>query len=344
MTPDIHQRLQQYYRDHLETKHDVKISNLTNITSGWESDVYAFSLEHGQRSSRATEELVLRLYSGEGASGKSAHEFRSLKRLYEVGFPVPQVHVLETDPSPFGTPFIVMEKINGPTMWSKLESTDETTKAKLITQFCELFVRLHQLDWRPFVEETEQSKYQNPYAFVDEWYGTAQSHLGQYPDSGFGSVVDWLEKRRELLPCRTPSAAHNDFHPNNVLLRDGVSPIVIDWTGFSVSDARFDLAWTLVLADAYMGSESRDAILQEYERFSGEKADALDCFIAFACVRRLFDVAISLLHGAEKRGMRAEAVSAIKKNRAAHERVHQLLREITGLRVKEVDELLSSLE
>jgi len=337
VTPDIHQRLQQYYRDHLETKHDVKISNLTNITSGWESDVYAFSLEHGQRSSRVTEKLVLRLYSGESASNKSEHEFHSLKRLHEVGYPVPQVHVLESNLSPLGKPFIIMEKIDGPTMWMKLGSADETTKVKLINQFCELFIRLHQLDWHLFVEEAEQSKYQNPYAFVDEWFGVAQNFLEQYPDSGFRSVVTWLEERREMLPCRTPSPTHNDFHSNNVLLRNGISPIVIDWTGFSVSDARFDLAWTLMLADAYLGSIWRETILGEYEYILGEKVAALDYFIVFACARRLFDVSISLLHGAEKMGMRAEAVAAMRQDKKTHERVHQLLAERTGLRIEWVE-------
>ncbi len=32
MTPNVHQQLQQYYKDNASTKHDVKIQNLENIT------------------------------------------------------------------------------------------------------------------------------------------------------------------------------------------------------------------------------------------------------------------------------------------------------------------------
>lgn len=343
MKNQIARCLQAYCEDEFQSKHDVRICNLENIATGWESEIYAFSLEHGQASKRVHEELVLRLYSGAGALDKSAHEFRSIKRLHEVGYPVPQVYVLEREQSPFGMPFIVMEKIDGRVMWAQLDAANETVGAELIAQFCKLFARLHQLDWRLFVEEAEQPKFHDPYTFVDEWFGIAQHFLGQFPDSGFRAIVEWLENRRALVPCQKPAPTHNDFHPGNVLVQNDDSPVVIDWTGFRISDARFDLAWTLILTDAYMGPVWRDHILREYEHISGEKADAVDCFIVFACVRRLFDVTVSLLQGAEMMGMRADAVAAMRKDKAAHERVYRLLMERTGLRIRKVDEMLLSL-
>ncbi|CAG0956570.1 hypothetical protein ANRL3_00589 [Anaerolineae bacterium] len=336
-------RLQDYCQDRFQCKDDVRIYNLENITAGWESEVYAFSLEHGQPSNRVRDELILRLYSGEGAGDKCAHEFLSLQRLHQVGYPVPQVHVLEHESSPFGKPFIIMERINGQVMWAQLDTANETVRAELIASFCKLFARLHQLDWRLFVEKAEQLRFYDPYACVDEWFGTARNFLEQHPDSGFRAVVEWLEDRRALVPCQKPSPTHNDFHPNNVLVQNDNSSVVIDWTGFQISDARFDLAWTLVLADAYMGSTWREIILREYEHFSGESVGALDCFIMFACVRRLFDVTASLLYGAEKMGLRADAVTSIRKNKVAHERVYRLLLERTDLRIREVDEMLLSL-
>ncbi|CAG0946978.1 hypothetical protein ANRL1_03510 [Anaerolineae bacterium] len=339
----IARRLQAYCNEKFQGKHEVRVLNLENITTGWESEVYAFVLEHGQPSNRVREELILRLYSGEGAGEKSAREFRSIKRLYEVGYPVPQVYVMEHEQSPFGKPFILMEKIDGRVMWAQLDAANETVRAELITQFCKLFARLHQLDWHFFVEAAEQPRFHDPYTFGDEWFGIAHHFLEQFPDSGFRAVVEWLENRRALVPCYKPAPTHNDFHPGNVLVQPNDSPVVIDWTGFRISDARFDLAWTLVLADAYMGSEWRENILREYEHLSGEQVDALDCFIVFACVRRLFDVTTSILHGTEKMGMRADAIVAMKKSKTAHERVYQMLIERTGLRIKEVDEMLLSL-
>jgi aminoglycoside phosphotransferase (APT) family kinase protein len=333
-------RLQAYCEAKLQSKYDVKISNLEKIAAGWESEIYAFALEHGRPSRRIREELVLRLYSGEGAGVKSAHEFQSIKRLREVGYPVPQVTLLEREQSPFGKPFVIMEKIEGQVMWAQMDTANETVRAEWVAQFCELFVRLHRLDWRLFVEEAEQSRFQDPYAFVDDWLRASHQFISQFPDSGFRVVVEWLENQRARVPCQKPAPTHNDFHPGNVLVQHDRSPIVIDWTGFRISDARFDLAWTLVLAEAYMGPMWRETILREYEAFSGETVDAIDCFIVFACVRRLFDVAVSLLQGAEKMGMRAEAVVAMREDVAPHEHVYRLLVERTGLRIKEVDEIL----
>ncbi len=336
--------LQAYYQNKFQSKRSCKIRNLENMTTGWESEIYTFTLEHGQASTRVREDLVLRLYTGMGAGDKSEHEYHALNKLHKVGYTVPKVYLWEREGSPFGKPFIIIEKIAGQAMWSKLDSSDELEKAALVERFCELFARLHHLDWRLFVDEAEFTRFQGSYVFIDEWLGIAQYYLEQFPGSGFPPAVGWLAERRERFACRRPSPVHNDFHPGNVLLRDGISPVVIDWTGFGVSDARFDLAWTLVLVDSYMGSTGRDTILRLYENYWGEKIVELDCFIVFACLRRLFDITTSLLHGPERLGMRPEAATAMKRDIRPTARVYQLLMERTGLRIKEVDELLSSPE
>ena len=314
------------------------------MTTGWESEIYAFTLEHGQASNRVRENLVLRLYSGEDAAEKAAHEFRAIQRLHDSGYPVPQVYVLEREPAALGQPFILMEKIEGQVMGAQLNAASEAVQAEMISKLCELLAQLHQLDWQPFADEADRIRFQNPYAFIDEWLGRTQHFLEQFPDSGFRSVVDWLENHRALVPCQTPVPTHNDFHPGNVLLQIDGSPSVIDWTGFRVSDARFDLGWSLLLADAYLGSAWRATILREYEFFSSAQVEAIDYFIVFACVRRLIDVTTSLLHGAEEMGMRADAVAAMRQDKPAHERVYRLLLDRTGLRIKAVDEMLAALD
>jgi len=91
----------------------MQISSLTQITGGWENEVYSFTLEDEEAAGRKCEDLILRIYPGNDAPQKSAREFNAMKQLYEVGFPVPEVLLLELDNSPFGKPFVIMEKIDG---------------------------------------------------------------------------------------------------------------------------------------------------------------------------------------------------------------------------------------
>ena len=140
---------------------------------------------------------------------------------------------------------------------------------------------------------------------------------------------------------RRPSPIHMDFHPGNVLLRDDGSAVVIDWTGFDISDSRFDLAWTLLLVSTHEDEEWRDLVLQEYERQAGIRVEQRAYFDVAACARRLFSVVLSLSEGPEKLGMRAGAVTMMKQQMGSIKRVHGLLQERAGIRVPEVDRLLA---
>jgi len=85
-----------YYIHAFPDRRDVIVGQLTNIGTGWETDVYSFDVGYGPAGERTRDELILRLYPGDDAHAKSAHEFRSLGQLYKAGYPVP--------PSPFARP------------------------------------------------------------------------------------------------------------------------------------------------------------------------------------------------------------------------------------------------
>jgi aminoglycoside phosphotransferase (APT) family kinase protein len=282
---------------------------------------------------------VLRVYLGDDGDFKSAHEFRSMSQLRQAGYPVPKVLLLETENSPLGSPFIIMERIDGQVMGSVLFGAPEKQQRELLTLFCELFIRLHRLDWRPFVAGDE---IQEPFFLVDRWLSRARDGLARFGQAGLLPIVEWLERRREALPCRRPSPVHQDFHPENVLLQADGSPVVIDWTAFDVSDSRFDLAWTLVLAHSYLGVEWRNRILQEYERVAEARVEQIELFEVFACGRRLFDISVSLAEGAEKLGMRPGAVAMMRQQMGEAERVYELLVARTGIRIAELERMFGN--
>lgn len=87
----------------------IEVSNVARVTSGWETEVYAFRLEYEEDNALRSRDLILRMYPGEGAKQKATREFRAMSKLHDIGFPVPKVCCLETETRVFDRPFVVME-------------------------------------------------------------------------------------------------------------------------------------------------------------------------------------------------------------------------------------------
>ena len=347
MSGDMQNLLQAYYVRAFPAKQGVRVSNLVSITStGWETDIYSFDVEHGPVGERKREELILRIYPGDTdvlARSKSAHEFYGMSQLHEAGYPVPQVLVLGRENSPFGKPFVIMERIEGQMLWPILFSSPQEKQQELLTLFCHLLVRLHTLEWRFFVDDVSKYDTGDPYALIDRELDRNRSILTRFHIPGFMPVLEWLEVRRDEVPCLRPSPVHLDYHPNNVILRDDGSAVVIDWTGFDVSDLRSDLAWTMALVSSYEGAEWRQRILHEYERLARVKVKQIGYFEVAACLRRLHSVIVSLPH--EQEGLisiRPAATAMMKQQMGAFERFYDLLVERTGIKVAEVERMLAS--
>src|SRR5437763_2869381 len=101
---DVQEQLQRFYGA------KGQVSDLPLLGSGFETDVYAFSL--AAPGSHA-EEMVLRVYGGQGAAEKAEREFAAMRGLREAGYPVPRMGTLCRDSEPLGSPFITMERIHG---------------------------------------------------------------------------------------------------------------------------------------------------------------------------------------------------------------------------------------
>lgn len=325
--------------DLYESRQDVQILDLARVADGWETDVYAFTLEHGPPAQRKREGLILRLYPGEGSPTKAAREFHAMRCLYQAGYPVPEVWHLEQDGSRFGMPFVIMVKIDGRPLGAVVEEASVEVQRELLTQFCQMFVDLHALDWRLLSAALRLEDVPSSPKVIDEQLSGWQRTLADLDMSEFDPVFDWLWERLPELTFTHPSVVHGDYHGRNVLLQSDGAAYVIDWPNVAVSDYRTDLAWTLLLSSTYGRPEMRELILGEYERIAGHRAEYLEFFDVMACLRRLGSIMVSLCAGAGKAGMRPGA-EGVMKDRKHIEQVYACLRERTDLAICGVERLL----
>ena len=341
MSPEIQSLLQSYYRRTFPHMTGAQVSQLISINAGWESDVYTFHL--ASRQGDPGQDLVLRLYQGRVAATKAQTEFSGMQRLFQVGYPVPRVYFVENDRSPFGKPFMVMEKIDGVMLWPVLFSAPEPLCTVRLERFCGLMVRLHHLDWRQVLPEMPGYNGRDPYFFFTRELRRWRTFFDQNPAEGFRALMGWLEECTPAVPCLRPGPVHWDLHPANVLLTPDERMVVIDWTQVDVTDTRFDLAWTLLLVSTQEDERWRKVILESYERQTGQKIEQIEVFEAAVCVKRLASVALSLSIGPESLGMREGAQASMLAMLPALRKVYARLRDITGLRIPEVERMFSSL-
>ncbi len=315
----------------------IDVEQPNNISTGWESDVYAFKLCYRDRQwAERTRSLVLRLYASADAAEKAPREFIGMRRLRGHGYPVPKVWTMEIQASPFGRPFLIMDHIAGQPLWQSMFAAPAARRDMLVERFCELQVRLHALDWRNFVDDPDSF----PIDAVERWLGLVRGYLDLYPLPGLRAVWEWLETRSKSVSARPLAVVHWDYHPDNVILCADDELYVIDWTQIEVSDPRFDLAWTLLLVGASEGESWRAVLLRAYERSVGAAIDDLPFFEVAACLKRLGSILISVRGGAEQLGMRTGAELLMLRQTDALGRVYDVLRDRSSLRVPEVEALL----
>ena len=112
---ELYSRSSPWHR-HPACGHSQQISSVTLLGSGYETDVFAFSLS---TEGEVGTDLILRVYEGEGAAEKAAHEFAVMERLHHAGYPVPRVMILERDSAALGRPFVVLSVVGPTSRYSK---------------------------------------------------------------------------------------------------------------------------------------------------------------------------------------------------------------------------------
>lgn len=286
-TPDqIAAGLLEYLQVELDDSSISFGSSLTRIQGGFETLIYKFKLRGAP--AVFAKPLILRLFPAYYAVDKAVWESAIQNAMADQGFPVPRVFFTCTDMTLLGGAFCIMEFIEGDSMATM---PAEAMPAKL----GEVHATLHAFDPAPIVERLQarginELRYKIDGKFV--WYSDQAEK--NYPWLRDG--VCWLLENRPPAPA-VLSICHGDFHPLNILMKDGLVAGVLDWGNFLIADPVMDVAFTVELSAIHgrqlLPPPALDAMIKKYLDAYTEKRrlsfEHLAYYRAMRCVAALLD-------------------------------------------------------
>lgn len=96
-----------------------------------------------------------------------------------------------------------------------------------------------------------------------------------------------LERVMPEADYRYDALIHGDYNLNNVLIQEG-KPIIIDWTNGQMGDARYDVAWSVLLVKVFVGERFGKLYEAEFHKrstlYSGEASVIFEAIAALRLV------------------------------------------------------------
>jgi aminoglycoside phosphotransferase (APT) family kinase protein len=234
-TQVIQEKLLAYLREALE-KPDLQYSeSLVPLQGGYETAIYRFQLAGAPAG--LSQPLVLRLYPAFYSTGNAHWESAIQNVMVEVGYPAAKAHLLCTDMAVLGGAFFIMDLIPGqPLLYAPPE--------KVMVILGQSHAALHLIDPEPVVTALKAGGLDQYIYNLGITTESIERASGKMPWLREG--LEWLLENRPPEPARL-SVCHGDFHPINIMVQDGRVNGVLDWAGFRIADAAFDVANTIVL-------------------------------------------------------------------------------------------------
>jgi aminoglycoside phosphotransferase (APT) family kinase protein len=228
-----------------------------------------------------------------GPLPKSAHaidrEFRVMAVLAATAIPVPRMIHYCPDPSIVGTPFYVMERVEGRVFEdNRLPGIAPSARRAYFEAMARVLADLHDLD----VEAIGLSSYGRGGDFVDRQLSTwsRQHDALRLPGcEGLDRLLDWLRSHRPS-EVFTPSLVHGDFRLGNLMFHP-VRPevvAVLDWElstiGHPMADLGYNLMTWIQRQDEYNGLADTD--------LAGAGIPSMQEYIGMYCARRALPLRI----------------------------------------------------
>ncbi len=229
------------------------------ITGGFDTRIFGFRLADAPLELSAP--LILRIYAVDDDPLRARWESVVQSTVVGLGYPAPRVLFESVDSSVLGGAFIVMERLPGS------QILGASTPAQLLRRIpwlltrlpgtlAEHQARLHSLDPRKLVEAIDAAGLpqgggaaagaSRRLLSTDGQLDQIQLRIESLDVTGLRPALQWLLDNRPHQP-QDKVICHGDYHPLNVLMKDGRVTGVVDWAMTVVGDPAYDVAGTRVL-------------------------------------------------------------------------------------------------
>ena len=234
----------------VEERHKIDVASLQAFLGFSITEVQQFKGGQSNPTYRLTAADGRRLALRRKPPGKllpSAHavdrEYRVIKALHQVGFPVAQPHVLCEDEAVIGTSFYVMDCVEGRVLWDQsLPGMSRAERAAIWDELNKVIARLHLVDYRAVGLEG----FGKPGSYVERqvarWTKQYQASETERVEA-MDNLIAWLPKN--IPPETGTSVVHGDYRLDNAIFHPTEPRIlaVLDWELSTLGDPLVDFAY-----------------------------------------------------------------------------------------------------
>jgi aminoglycoside phosphotransferase (APT) family kinase protein len=250
-------------------------------------------------------------------------EYQAMAALADSDVPVPPARLLCTDETVIGTPFFVMDHVEGrvhPDRVLREATPDE--RAAVYADLARVLAALHRVDWRAVGLED----FGRPEGYMERQVAlwTRQWQAAKCEDMpAMDQLAEWLPRH---LPTDDEPAciAHGDYRLGNVLLHPTEPRVVavLDWELATIGHPLADLAYTCLTYHFDAGPTGLEGVAGEdltgtgiptqrefvaayCEHVGRDIPESLDVFVVFSMFRLA-----SIVAGVWRRGLDGNAADA----------------------------------